>query len=198
MFLLLGIVCVILAIRAFYVYTLSQSNTLFIIGLAMATIALAIFCGYVKDIQVVTANTKWAWYAGTASGALFLVLNSLVKSTAQLRTLKYWQLIATGLFLIIVIATPTLPAFANPFIPACMNILRSLIYVWGFVRYITLYVTKRTRFTLLMSLGFIAIGLGFGTLTPQIFQPSLAVLVIMASSMRIIGYSTLLTAYSIK
>jgi hypothetical protein len=197
MFLLLGIVCVILALRAFYVYRLSQSDALFIIGLAMATIALAIFCGYVKDIHLTTANTKWAWYAGTASGALFLVLNSRVRSVAQFRTLKNRQLFATVLFLIIVLCTPLLPQFANPFIPAALNIFRSLIYIWGFLSYVTIYIAKRTRFALFMGLGFLAIGLGFGTLTPQIFQPSLAVLVIIASSLRIVGYSTLLTAYSI-
>lgn len=197
MFLLLGIVCVILATRAFYVYWLSQSDPLFIIGMAMATIALAIFCGYVKDIHLVSANTKWAWYAGTTSGALFLVLNAGVRSTEQFRTLKNWQWVATALFLLVVICTPFLPAFANPFIPAFMNIFRSLIYIWGFARYILLYSAKRTRFTLLMGIGFLAIGAGFGTLTPQIFQPSLAVLVIVASSLRIVGYSTLLAAYSV-
>ena len=197
MFLLLGFVCVILSIRAFYVYIFSKSDALFIIGMAMVTIALAIFCGYAKDIHLVSANTKWAWYVGTAGGALFLVLNAGVRSTAQFRTLKAWQWLATILFLLVVIATPFLPEFANPFIPASLNIFRSLIYIWGFFRYIMLYSAKRTRFTLLMALGFLAIGTGFGTLTPQIFQPGLAVLVIIASSLRIIGYSTLLTAYSV-
>jgi hypothetical protein len=197
MFLLLGIVCVILSIRAFYVYWLSQSDPLFIIGIAMATIALAIFCGYVKDIHLVTANTKWAWYAGTTGGALFLVLNARVRAVAQFHALKNWQWVATVLFLLVVIITPFLPAFANPFIPAFLNIFRSLIYIWGFINYVMIYVAKRTRFSLLMGLGFLAIGAGFGTLTPQIFQPDLAVLVIIASSLRIVGYSTLLTAYSV-
>ncbi len=194
---LLGVVCTILAMRALYVYTLSRSTMLFIIGVAIGTIGLAIFCGFAENVHLTTYNTQWAWYVGSSIGACFLVISSLVKSNAQLQRVRHWQMVASGAFLLVVLITPTLPAFSSPFIPATFNIFRTLIYCVGFIRYATLSSSKGTRFTLLMSAGFLLIGVGFGIFTPQIFQPSLAVLSIIGSTMRMLGYTTLLLAYTV-
>src|SRR5579864_8922465 len=112
--LLVGVISLVIAIRAFVVYVPSRNDMIFILGLAMASTALGIFCAYVGNIHLggISFNTQWAWYAGTSSGALFLFLSSLVESMEQLRLLRRWQVIATTLVVLVVILTPVLPAFS--------------------------------------------------------------------------------------
>jgi hypothetical protein len=196
--LLVGIVSLIIALRAFAVYMPSRNDMIFILGLAMASTALGIFCAYVGNIHLggITFNTQWAWYAGTSSGALFLFLSSLTKSMEQLRVLRRWQVISTALVLLVVILTPVLPAFASPLTPAALNLVRTLLYTGCCLRYAALYLSKETRFSLFMGLGFLALAVGFGMVTPQLLQPDFAVLAILGALVRVAGYTTVLAAYT--
>jgi hypothetical protein len=65
--LVVGIISLAIAIRAFVVYVPSRNDMIFILGLAMASTALGIFCAYVGNIHLgeIGFNTHWAWYAGT-------------------------------------------------------------------------------------------------------------------------------------
>jgi hypothetical protein len=196
--LLVGIVSLAIAIRAFIAYRSSSNDMIFILGLAMASTALGIFCAYAGNIHLggIQFNTHWAWYAGTTSGALFLFLSSLVQSMEQLRLLRRWQVIATTLVLLVVILTPVLPAFSSPMIPAILNLVRTTLYVGCCVRYASLYLSKETRFSLFMGLGFLALAVGFGMVTPQILQPDFAILAILGAVVRAAGYTALLAAYT--
>jgi hypothetical protein len=196
-FLVLGIVCMILAFRAFYVYALSRNDLLFVIGLAMANIGISVFCGYIQNIHLVTWNTQWAWYVGTIIGALFLVLGSFMRTPQQLVITKNWLIGLSLLYVVQILFTPILPQFSGPAVPVTLNIIRSVIPLIGFVRYLLLFSGKGTRFTLFMSLGFLLIGAGFGVLTPAIIDSTLAIYLVIGYSLRIVGYSLLLTAYSI-
>ena len=95
--LILSVLCLGISIYVFYKYSLTLSDALFSLGLSMATIAVAIFCGYLNEVRLgdLTLNVAWIWYAGTSSGLCFLFLNSIVTSNEQLRLLKSWQIIAT-------------------------------------------------------------------------------------------------------
>jgi hypothetical protein len=194
-FLVLGIVCFILAARALYVYKLSRSNYLFVIGVSMADIGIAIIVGYLQDIHLIAWNGHLSWYIGTIIGALFLVLGSWATSQQQINSIKRWLIILTALFFVQTLLTPIMPQFPNPYIPALLNITRTTIALIGSARYFTLYSSKRTRFTLLMSIAFLLIGSGFGVLTPAIFDSSLAIFLTIGYSSRIVGYSVLLMAY---
>lgn len=196
--LLVGIVVLIIAIRAFLVYVPSRNDMIFILGLAMASTSLGIFCAYAGRVQLcgIAYNTDWAWYAGTSSGSLFLFLGSLVKSMEQLRLLRRWQIIATTLFLLVVVLTPVLPAFSSPFVPAILNLVRTLLYAGCCLRYAVLYLLKETRFSSIMSLGFLLLAAGFGMITPQILEPGFVALAILGAFVRIVGYLTVLAAYS--
>ena len=175
-----------------------DNDMIFILGLAMASTALGIFCAYVGNIHLggTDFNTHWAWYAGTSSGALFLFLSSLVQSLEQLRLLRRWQVIATTLVLLVVILTPILPAFPSPMVPAILNLVRTALYAGCCVRYAALYLSKETRFSLFMGLGFLALAVGFGMVTPQILQPDFTILAILGAIVRAAGYIGVLAAYT--
>src|SRR5215472_17897665 len=157
--LMVGIVSLLIAIRAFIAYVPSRNDMIFILGLAMASTALGIFCAYAGNIHLggIDYNTHWAWYAGTSSGALFLFLSSLVGSMEQLRLLRRWQVIATTLVLLVVILTPVLPAFPSPLVPVILNLVRTVLYAGCCVRYVVLHLSKKTRFSLSMGPGFLAL-----------------------------------------
>jgi hypothetical protein len=195
--LVLSVLCLGISIYVFYRYSLTLSDTLFSLGLSMGTIAIAIFCGYLNVVQVggITLHVGWIWYAGTSSALCFMFLNSIVTSSQQLRLLKSWQIIATILFLVLLLLTPTFPAFPNALTPALLNLARPLFCALAFCRYVMLYISKETRFTLAMSVGFLLLGVGFAMITPQLLDPTLVLVTAIGAILRILGYSTLLFAY---
>jgi hypothetical protein len=195
--LILSILCMGISIYVFYRYSLTLSDALFSLGLSMGTIAIAIFCGYLNVVQVggVTLHVGWIWYAGTSSGLFFLFLNSIVTSSEQLRLIKSWQIIATILFLVLLLLTPTFPAYPNALTPALLNLARPFFCALAFCRYVMLYISKETRFTLVMSIAFLLLGVGFAMITPQLLDPSLVFVIAIGAILRILGYSTLLFAY---
>jgi hypothetical protein len=195
--LVLSILALAISVYVFYRYSLTLSDSLFSLGLSMGTISIAIFCGYLNVVHLgdVTLNVGWIWYAGTSSALCFMFLNSIVASSEQLRLLKSWQIIATILFLVLLLLTPTFPPFPNALTPALLNLARPFFCALAFCRYVMLYISKETRFCLVMSIAFLALGVGFAMITPQLLDPSLVIVTIVGASLRILGYSTLLFAY---
>lgn len=194
-----GVVCLSISIRAFFLYTKSRSDMIFILGLAMASIACGIFAGNIGEahLRLFHYNTEWARFVGSSSGALFIFLSSLVKSYSQLQRLRRWQVVFALLFLVVVFLTPLLPPFASPLIPAGLNGVRIIIYGSAFIRYATIYVSKETRFSLMMCVAFMLLVTGFGLNIPQYFSTQVALLTITGAFVRISGYSMLLLAYSV-
>ncbi len=195
--LVLSILALIIAVFAFYKYSLTLSDSLFSLGLSMGTISIAIFCGYLNVVHLgdVTLNVGWIWYAGTSSALCFMFLNSMVASSEQLRLLKSWQIVATILFLVLLLLSPTFPLFPNALTPALLNLARPFFCTLAFCRYAMLYISKETRFCLVMSFAFLSLGVGFALITPQLLDPSLVVVTVVGACLRILGYSTLLFAY---
>jgi hypothetical protein len=195
--LVLSALCLGISIYVFYRYSLTLSDALFSLGLSMGTIAVAILCGYLNVVHLgdMTLNVGWIWYAGTSSALCFLFLNSIVASNEQLRLLKSWQIIATILFFVLLLLTPTFPPFPNALTPALLNLARPFFCGLAFCRYVMLYISKETRFTLAMSVAFLLLGVGFVMITPQLLEPSLVLVTAIGAILRILGYCTLLFAY---
>ncbi len=194
----IGVVAIIIAIRAFYIYSLSRSDVLFILGFAMCSIAMAVFMSNIGDAHLVPYNTQWARYACSSSAALFIFLSSIVKTREQLKQLKRAQMIFAGLCVVVILLTPVLPPFSSPLIPATLNNIRTAIYGAALFRYAYLYLLKKSRFSLIMTCGFLLVVTGFILVTPQLLypNPTTAVLNITGSFIRVFGYSTLLVAYT--
>ena len=56
------------------------------------------------------------------------------------------------------------------------------------LRYAALFLSKETRFSLFMGLGFLALAVGFGMITPQLMQPNFEALAILGAIVRVAGY----------
>ncbi|HEY7416646.1 MAG TPA: hypothetical protein VH593_15765, partial [Ktedonobacteraceae bacterium] len=168
-----GLVCLALAIRAFYLYVLSRSDVVFVIGFAMASIALAILFGVTGEVHLGgnSLQTDWARYTGSSSGALFIFLSSLVKSHEQMKQLRRWQLVVAMVFLSVILLTPILPPL-SPLVSAAFSSVRTVIYGAAFIRYASLYAFKGTRFSLIMCVGFLLLAIGFGLFTPHLLFPN--------------------------
>jgi hypothetical protein len=194
----IGVVAIIIAIRAFYVYALSRSDVLFILGFAMCFIAMAVFMSNIGDAHLVPYNTQWARYICSSSAALFIFLSSIVKTREQLRQLKRAQIVFAVACVIVIMLTPILPPFSSPLIPATLNNIRTVLYGAALFRYAYLYLLKKSRFSQIMAVGFLLLVTGFILVTPQLLypNPTTAVLNITGSFIRVFGYSTLLVAYT--
>jgi hypothetical protein len=193
------IACLGLAGYAFYMYSLTQSDPIFILGTSLSTIATSILFGYLNVVRFgdMILNVSWLWYPGSSIGLLFLFLISVMKTNEQIRLLRRWQVFATLLFILLILLSPTFPPSTDPLVPALLNLARPLICVCAFLRYVSLYLSKETRFCLVMSLAFLVLGVGFGMVTPQLLDPGLAMLGGLGSILRIVGYSTMISAYTL-
>ncbi len=195
----IAIICLFISLRAFYVYNLSRNDMILVLAMAMAVISSGTFVGLVGELHIGgnTLSTDWARSFAACCGGLFIFLSSLVKSHEQMRQLKRWQVIATGLFIIVVMLTPLYPPIKNPLISLALNGGRMIIYSCAFVRYALLYMSKSTRFSLTMSIAFLVLVIGYALNIPGIFQTQLAIFTIAAAAIRISAFLTLLAAYSI-
>ena len=194
-----GVACLIISIRAFYVYSLSHREVLSIIGLAMGTIALSIFVGNVGDSHLGGNHfsTEWARFVGSLNGALFIFLATLAKSHEQIKRLRRWQIGVTIVFLGLVALMPLLPPLEGPLVTSSINGIRMIIYGCAFFRYVSLYFSKGTRFSLLMSVAFFVLEFGFILYMPHLLYPTAFVVLSIASAfIRAFGFFTLMIAYS--
>ena len=195
----IGMVCLYISLRAFYIYNLSRSDMVYVLGLSMASIAVGTFLGTVGDAHVAgnTLNMDWSRAYGACCGGLFIFLSSFMSSHQQMQQLKRWQLLAIVLFVIVVLLTPLYPPTKSPPIAFCLNACRMVIYTSAFIRYFYLYLSKGTRFSLIMWISFLTLITGYALNVPGILQGGLAIVTILAALVRITAYLTILAAYSI-
>ena len=164
----IGIVCLFISLRAFYIYNLSRSDMVYVLGLSMASIAAGTFFGAIGDAHMAgnTLNTDWGRAYGACCGGLFIFLSSLVNSHKQMEQLKHWQLLAVFVFVLVVLLTPLYPPTNSPPIAFALNACRMIIYTCAFLRYLTLYLfyqkpTLCEKIYTLISLPALAITLPF-------------------------------------
>lgn len=195
----IGFVCLFISLRAFYIYNLSRSDMVYVLGLSMACIAAGTFLGTVGDAHMAgnTLNTDWGRAYGACCGGFFIFLSSLVGSHKQMQQLKRWQVLAVVVFIIVVLLTPLYPPAKDPPIAFTLNACRIVIYTCAFMRYFTLYLSKGTRFSLIMGISFLILLVGYALNIPGILQSGLALVTIIAATVRITAYVSILAAYSI-
>ncbi|HLZ59318.1 MAG TPA: hypothetical protein VKR06_20435 [Ktedonosporobacter sp.] len=194
-----GVACLLISLRAFYVYRLSGKDLLSIIGLAMGTIALTVFVGNIGDSHLGGNHfsTEWARAVGSWSGALFIFLSSLVKSHEQVKHLRRWQITTAVVFIILIALMPVLPPLGGPLVSGVINSVRMVIYGCACLRYASLYVSKKTRFSLIVGTAFLVLEVGFGLYMPHLLFPaSFVLLSILSAFIRAAGFFTLMIAYS--
>jgi len=184
-------------IYAFYKSSVTQSERLFVVGMSMIIAAMGILCGSINDSRLLPFNFGWAWYTGTSLGFFCLFLSSIMTSVEQFRMLKRWEIIMAALLITVLVLTPALPAYPNSYVPIFLNTIRTILCSLGLFRYLRLYTSKGTRFSLLMCLAFLFITIGYAVIIPQLLDPTLAVLLIVGVIIRILGVATLFAAFAI-
>ena len=194
--LIFSLLCLGTGIYAFRRYSLTQSERLFAVGLAMCITAVSIACGAIDSLHVFPAfYLNWAWYTGTSLGFLCLFLSSVAKSNDQFQLLKRWSIIIAVVLIAVIALTPVFPAEPSGYAAVVLDSLRTIVCLLGFLRYITLYTSKGTRFSLLMCLAFLFIAIGYAALMPQLFDPTWNQLIVVGAFIRIIGAGFLFTAF---
>jgi hypothetical protein len=195
----IGLICLIISIRAFYIHHFSQSDMILVLALSMTNISVGTLLGSATTAHLggSSYNGEFARAFGACSGGLFIFLSSLVKTHEEMQLLKRWQVIATIIFVIIALFTPFYPPITNVWETFALNGLRIIIYGCAFIRYALLYTAKSTRFSLLMWISFLVLVTGYILNIPGEFQPALAIVTIVAATVRIIAFSSLFIAYSL-
>jgi len=195
----IGIICLLLSIRAFYIHHISHSDMLLVLAISMASISLGTLLASAATAHLggTQYNGEFARAFGSCSGGLFIFLSSLTRTHEEMSQLRRWQIVTAIVFIIVALLTPLYPPITNVWETFALNSLRIIIYSCAFLRYVLLYTSKSTRFSLLMWISFLVLVTGFALNIPGEFQAGLAVVTILAAGVRIVGYISLLTAYSI-
>ncbi len=167
-------VAVFIAVRALYLYFRARNPRLFILGLSMALIALTAAADFVgSNVTSVSLNTDWFLYIGQSVSFLFILLSLVASSEEYLRKLMRWHIALSLLALVLLLLAPVLPDFPNPAVTrTLLSGSRGLLCFIIFFYYVSAFMKKETRFSLLMSLSFLLISFGYFTIVTQYSFPS--------------------------
>ena len=152
------------AIRAFSVYRKTFSHRLLILSISMAIIALTAAAGFTGDnVTNISLNVDWFNYIGQTVSFLFIFISLLLRRERSLRALAGWQLAVCIPLLILLILAPVLPPdFPNPVVTkTILSGSRGVICALVFFYYILAFMTKETRFSLLMACAFFLLAVGY-------------------------------------
>ena len=191
-----SLLCLGTGIYAFHRYSLTQNERLFAVGLAMMVTSVGIACGAIEHATFLSAfHLRWAWYTGTSIGFFLLFLSAMMRSADQFLLLRRWGIIGAVVLVLVIGLTPIFPSNPSTYVELTLNSLRVIICFFGFLRYVTLYTSKGTRFSLLMFLAFLSITFGYAIMIPQLLEPSFALLIAVGTFIRIIGAGVLFAAF---
>jgi hypothetical protein len=159
---LLFLVGIFISVRAFYTYAQSQSPRLFILGLSMAILALTAAADFASsNLTGITLNTDWFLFIGQAVSWLFILLSFVRNSDDYLHKLMRAHVFASILALCLLFLAPTLPDFPNTLIRNLLSGSRCVICFGIFFYYISAFLSKQTRFSLLMSISYLLLSFGY-------------------------------------
>lgn len=193
----LFLIAFFISLRAFYLYVQARSRRLFILGLSMGIISLTAAAGFAGDnVTSINLNVDWFNYIGQTVSFAFILFSFVRSSDDYLRNLTRWHLLASALLCVLLLLAPILPAeFPNPAVTkTLLSGSRGIICLIIFFYYISAFVTKETRFSLLMSGAFLLLSVGYLIIIPKYSIPNQDLLDQIGDLTRISGLLTLLTA----
>jgi hypothetical protein len=163
-----AIITLCISLRAFYLYSKTRSDTLFIVGVAMAVIAIGGIAGIIGDYAITSKafNTFWFRYIGQIVSYLFIFFISLPRAERHMRALKWLNIAATILLLALLVLTPVLPPISSVALTEILSGARGVVCLAVFFNYyFVMYNMKGTRFAFLMCAAFLLIATGIGVYT---------------------------------
>lgn len=194
----------IIAVRAFYLYSKTRSDELIILGIAMLTIAVSSLSGLAADNLFATPsshifggtyNVLWFQYGGQTLSYFFIFLSTLQGTSEYISRLKGWHIAITALLVVVLLLTPIIPPFSGPIPQALLSVTRSIICFVIFLRYTTLFFTKETHFSFFMMVAFLLLTFGIAIITVQFFPNGPILLVYVGYALRISGLIAFLSAF---
>ncbi len=185
------------ALRAFYLYRKLYTARLLILLLSLILIAVTSISSLVGDNHLFSSslNTNWFKYLGQSVSFAFIWLSAFQRSEQYLLRLKRCLLISTLLLLLLLLATPLLPPFPDPWTQTALSSLRAVVCLLIFFQYVRFFLTKGTRFSLLMGMAFLLLSFGYYIIFPKYLAPHENLLVTLGDSIRSAGLVLLLIAY---
>jgi len=191
----LFLVSLFVSIRAFYVYSNTSNPRLFILGTSMGVIALTGVADFFSsNVTSVTLNTDWFLYIGQAVSFLFIVLSFVYKTEEHLSRVMRLQILISALLLGLLFLSPTLPSFSNIAVQATLSGSRVVACFAVFSFYITAFMAKRTRFSLLMGVAFLLLAFGYLLIVQKYFVANADSFDQLGDIVRMFGLVTLLVA----
>lgn len=194
---LAGSLCVLalfISIRAFSIYFQTRSPRIFILALSMLLIAFTAADNFFVNVVTVPYNTYWFLYIGQVIGYLFIFLSFFWSAEGTLQKLMRWQIIFTVLMLLVWILSPVLPQFPNVGVRATLSGLRALICLGIFFFYVSAFMKKETRFSLLMAITFILLTVGQWLVFQKYFVASGDIIDNIGDITRLVGQVVFLVA----
>ncbi len=192
---LLLLVSIFITVRAFYLYGRVRTPRLFILGFSMALLAITAAADYASShITSIALNTDWFLYLGQAVCFLFILLSLVNGSEDYLHRLTRWQVVISLLALLLLLASPVLPAFPNPAIKTVLSGLRCVLCFAIFFSYTAAFMSKQTRFSFLMGLAFLLLSFGYLVILQQYVTPNAVLLDNIGDVIRMGGLVILLAA----
>jgi hypothetical protein len=191
-------VALLITTRAFYLCFQNvegHNYRLFILGMAMGIFVLTALASFADDnIANLPVNVNWFKYTAQSVAFLFVCLSLASNSTRYLYRLMLWHIAVS--ILLFVLLTPLLPAdFPNPAVTKMiLGGSRSLICLVIFFFYVTAFMRKETRFSLLMSGSFLLMFTGYLLNMPKYLDAHLTLLDNVGDGVRIFGLIVLLIA----
>lgn len=191
----LCLIALFVSIRALSIYTQTHSPRLFILGISMGILALTAAADfYSSNVANITLNTDWFLYIGQSVSLLFILLSFLNNSDGYFQLLMRLQILASALLIGLLLLSPTLPGFPHTVIQALLSGSRGVICFGIFFFYISAFMSKRARFSLLMGIAFLLLAFGYIVLVQQYFVPNATSFDSVGDVIRMFGLIVLLIA----
>lgn len=166
----LFLVALFIAIRAFFLYFQTRSRRVFILALSMGVISLTAAAGFLGDnVTTISLNVDWFNYIGQTISFIFILLSLVSSSDDYLRGLMRWHIVISVLLLSLFLLAPVLPPeFPDPVLTKTfLSGSRGIICAVIFFYYFSAFISKETRFSLLMSVAFLLFSIGYLMILPK-------------------------------
>jgi hypothetical protein len=195
---IMSIVTIIIAVRAFYLYTHVRSPRLFILGLAMGLITLTALADLASGhITSVTLNTNWFLYVGQAVSFLFIFLSLVNSDEGYQQGMMRWHIICSLLAVILLILSPVIPDFPNMAVKFALRGTRTVLCFAIFFSYTAAFMSKQTRFSFLMGTAFLMLSFGYLLIILQYAVTPAELFDNLGDIVRMVGLIALLTAVTV-
>lgn len=191
----LFLITAFITLRVGLVFPRVRSTRLLILGISMGIIALTALADLVGIlVNTIELRTDWFLYIGQALALLFILLSLFNSSEKYLQSLLRIHLFISVLLLCLLLLSPTLPDVPDGLIRAVLSGIRCPLCLGISYCYISVFLSKPTRFSGLMGTAFLLLGLGYLLLVQKYFVADAAIFDNIGDFVRMSGLLALLVA----